>query len=219
MTTVRIWFTKTGEAAYISLLDLQRVMQRALKRSRLPVWYTQGFNPHIYMTFAAPLALGQESLVESLDCKMDLVPEDWQQARQDLQACLPKGICATKLEPAGMDPSRIASAEYELQYGANASQMVLLAVQSYNAAAQAMVEKKGKKGKIKQIDLKQYVPSLTAVQQQEGLVVSLALPAGNTLTVNPALLLEYLERTTGLPASAARVLRVALKTQDGENFC
>ena len=61
MTTVRLRFTKTGEAAYISLLDLQRVMQRAFKRSGLPVWYTQGFNPHIYMTFAAPLALGQES--------------------------------------------------------------------------------------------------------------------------------------------------------------
>ena len=63
MTTVRIWFTKTGEASYISLLDLQRVMQRALKRSGLPVWYTLGFNPHIYMTFACPLPLGQESLV------------------------------------------------------------------------------------------------------------------------------------------------------------
>ncbi len=219
MTTVRIWFTKTGEAAYISLLDLQRVMQRALKRSRLPVWYTQGFNPHIYMTFAAPLALGQESLVESLDCKMDPVPEDWQQARQALQDCLPKGICATKLEPAGMDPSCIASAEYELQYGVNMAHAVLHAVQSYNSTAQALVEKKGKKGKVKQIDLKQYVPSLIAEQQQAGLVVPLTLPAGNTLTVNPALLLEYLEKTTGLPASAARVLRVALKTPDGENFC
>ena len=93
MTTVRVWFTKTGEAAYISLLDLQRVMQRALKRSGLPVWYTQGFNPHIYMTFAAPLALGQESLVESLDCRMETLPGDWEQARAALQACLPEG-CA-----------------------------------------------------------------------------------------------------------------------------
>ena len=42
MTTIRVWFTKTGEASYISLLDLQRVMQRALKRSGLPVWYTLG---------------------------------------------------------------------------------------------------------------------------------------------------------------------------------
>ena len=63
MHTIRIWFTKTGEASYISLLDLQRVMGRALKRSGLPVWYTLGFIPHIYMTLACPLSLAQECLV------------------------------------------------------------------------------------------------------------------------------------------------------------
>ena len=52
MITVRISFEKKNEASYISLLDLQRVMQRVLKRSGLPVWHTLGFNPHIYMTFA-----------------------------------------------------------------------------------------------------------------------------------------------------------------------
>ena len=67
MNTVRIWFSKKGEASYISLLDLQRVMGRAIKRSGVPAWYTQGFNPHIYMTFACPLPLGQESLVVSVD--------------------------------------------------------------------------------------------------------------------------------------------------------
>ena len=61
MITVRISFKKRDEASYISLLDLQRVMQRVLKRSGLPVWHTLGFNPHIYMTFACPLSLGQES--------------------------------------------------------------------------------------------------------------------------------------------------------------
>ena len=83
MHTIRIWFTKTGEAAYISLLDLQRVMGRALKRSGLPVWYTLGFNPHIYMTFACPLSLGQESLVESVDVKTEQEQPDfaaWQKA-------------------------------------------------------------------------------------------------------------------------------------------
>ena len=167
MTTVRVWFTKTGEAAYISLLDLQRVMQRALKRARLPVWYTQGFNPHIYMTFAAPLALGQESLVESLDCKMEPLPENWQQACAALQACLPAGICAVKIEPAGMDPSEIASAVYEVRYPVQMRQDVLRAVQAYNTVPQALAEKKGKKGKIKQIDLKQYLPALE-VQEKDG---------------------------------------------------
>ena len=45
-----------NEASYISLLDMQRVMQRVLKRSGLPVWHTLGFNPHIYMTLASASA-------------------------------------------------------------------------------------------------------------------------------------------------------------------
>ena len=69
MITVRIRFEKTGEAAYISLLDLQRVFHRILKRSGLPVYYTQGFNPHIYLSFACPLSLGQESLCECCEVK------------------------------------------------------------------------------------------------------------------------------------------------------
>ena len=52
-----------NEASYISLLDMQRVMQRVLKRSGLPVWHTLGFNPHIYMTFACPLSLGQAKVI------------------------------------------------------------------------------------------------------------------------------------------------------------
>ena len=58
MHTIRVWFAKRDEACYISHLDLQRVVQRALKLARVPVWYTQGFNPHIYLTFAMPLPLG-----------------------------------------------------------------------------------------------------------------------------------------------------------------
>ena len=71
MITVRIRFEKTGEAAYISLLDLQRVFHRILKRSGLPVYYTQGFNPHIYLSFACPLSLGQESLCECCEVKTE----------------------------------------------------------------------------------------------------------------------------------------------------
>ena len=71
MITVRISFEKKNEASYISLLDMQRVMQRVLKRSSLPVWHTLGFNPHIYMTFACPLlflscsAISSASLLKS----------------------------------------------------------------------------------------------------------------------------------------------------------
>ena len=80
MTTVRIFFEKCGEAAYISLLDLQRVFHRMLKMSNLPVYYTQGFNPHIYLSFTCPLSLGQESLCESCEVKTEqetIDPQAW----------------------------------------------------------------------------------------------------------------------------------------------
>ena len=51
MPNLRLFYRKRGRAKYISHLDITRCMQRSLKRAGLPVWYTQGFNPHMYMTF------------------------------------------------------------------------------------------------------------------------------------------------------------------------
>ena len=62
MIPVRMFFSKTGRAKYISHLDTMRTFTRAFRRTSLPLWYTQGFNPHLYMTFPLPLALGVESL-------------------------------------------------------------------------------------------------------------------------------------------------------------
>lgn len=51
MREVRLRFSKTGRLKYISHLDINRVMSRALKRAGIPLWYTEGFNPHPYMSF------------------------------------------------------------------------------------------------------------------------------------------------------------------------
>ena len=92
MITVRIRFEKTGEAAYISLLDLQRVFHRILKRSGLPVYYTQGFNPHIYLSFACPLSLGQESLCECCEVKTEAEDPQLDTWCDVLQPYMPRGI-------------------------------------------------------------------------------------------------------------------------------
>ena len=56
MQPIRIFFKKEGRAKYISHLDLNRVMQRALRRACIPVWRTRGFNPHPYIAFGLPLS-------------------------------------------------------------------------------------------------------------------------------------------------------------------
>ena len=67
--TVRLGFYKVGKLQYISHLDLQRSMKRAFLRSGLPIWFSEGFNPHPKMIFAAPLSIGIESECEFADVK------------------------------------------------------------------------------------------------------------------------------------------------------
>ena len=107
MITVRISFEKKNEASYISLLDLQRVMQRVLKRSGLPVWHTLGFNPHIYMTFACPLSLGQESECECVDVKTEAENPDFAQWQTELNAIMPTGMRMEKPRSISLNCARL----------------------------------------------------------------------------------------------------------------
>lgn len=67
---VRVKFEKRGSLKFISHLDIQRTFKTALRRAKIPVWYSQGFNPHPKMTFALPLSIGTESLCEYLDIRL-----------------------------------------------------------------------------------------------------------------------------------------------------
>ncbi len=64
---VIVKYSKDESATYISHLDVQRSMQRALRRSTLPVKYTQGFHPHVALTFAQPLPVGVASLGDYME--------------------------------------------------------------------------------------------------------------------------------------------------------
>ncbi len=67
---VRIKFTKTGPLKFIGHLDIMRYFQKAFRRAELDVEYSQGFNPHQLMSFAAPLGVGLTSDGEYLDVSM-----------------------------------------------------------------------------------------------------------------------------------------------------
>ena len=83
--TLRIRFKKLGRLQYISHLDLVRTMSKILVRAKLPMWYTEGFNPKPKMIFAAPLSIGAESMCEFMDIRLikKLPPEDVIEALND----------------------------------------------------------------------------------------------------------------------------------------
>ena len=67
----RLLFEKTGNAIWISHLDLMRLFQRAFKRAGLPLTHTQGYNPRPSVSIALPLSVGIESDCELLDFDLD----------------------------------------------------------------------------------------------------------------------------------------------------
>ena len=85
---LRIGFTKTGSLALISHLDTLRMLERALRRSGLPVSFTGGFHPLPRLQLALPLPLGVEGHGEWLD--LEFTQElDPAQVRERLQPQLP----------------------------------------------------------------------------------------------------------------------------------
>ena len=76
--TLRLKFKKVGSLQYISHLDLVRTMSKIITRAKLPLWYTEGFNPKPKMIFAAPLSIGTESVCEFMDLRLidDISPDE-----------------------------------------------------------------------------------------------------------------------------------------------
>ena len=67
---LRLKFKKVGRLQYVSHLDLVRTMNKIIVRSKLPLYYTEGFNPKPKMVFAAPLSIGAESRAEYMDLRL-----------------------------------------------------------------------------------------------------------------------------------------------------
>src|SRR5215208_7314281 len=114
---IRITFVKQGALRYIGQLDLHKLWERAARRAKLPLAYSQGFHPQPKMNMAAALPLGFSSRCEVLDMRLehDVVLEDLP-AR--LNVTLPSGlqvVAAVQVdERAPALQTQVASAEYEV---------------------------------------------------------------------------------------------------------
>lgn len=207
MKNVRVWFSKTGTARYISHLDLNRCMSRAFHKAKLPLWYTEGYNPHVFLTFAAPLSLGFDGPHESMDIRL---VEDMDSAEliEKLNAGLPPDIRVYEIAEPEMKANDIAFAEYEILLKSEQPQVDIEALSAFLALPSIPVQKHTKKGD-KTIDIKPFFLSMTFETVGQSVRMSVRLPAGNQGGINPMLFFEAAERALSR-AFYVRVARIAL---------
>lgn len=211
LQNVRIWFRKTGTAKYISHLDLTRCMARALKLSGLPVWYTQGFNPRIYMTFAMPLSLGFSGEQECMDIRL-IQEADFEQAVVKLNSCLPEDIRILKMAIPLHKFDAISLAAYQLKLEWEEPQILEAAFDRLLKRDSVIVLKHGKKGD-KSFDIKPFFISTIKASVPGALLIDVTMPCSTEGSVNPALLLEALKQYEGFEPYST-ITRKSLMTKD-----
>ena len=212
MRKIRMFYEKRGNLRYVSHLDMNRFMSRLIARAGLPVLYTEGYNPHPYINISLPLSLGFESSYEAVDFKVadDVECED---IFSMVSGAVPPGMTVARVADVVYKSGDIRAARYEIVFENAAS----AALREALGSPEIFITKKTKKGGETQIDIKPHINGAEICEADGRAVLTLILPAGSNLTINPMLLCDFLaERIPG--ALVRGVTRTMLYVDGGKEF-
>ena len=185
-------FAKEGRAKYISHLDLMHTMQRAMARCQMPLWFTEGFNQHAYVSVALPLSTGYSGECEFLDFNItsESVPVNAVEALNDV---FPEGLRAIEIYPladGGMKVGAIAWSQYRITWGFEGPVPAGFIQDVRALFDRPVVEilKKSKRGE-KTVNMRDLMRDLTITEDGEDVVAIVTTAAGND-NMSP----EYLTR-------------------------
>ena len=204
---IRITFSKQGALRYTGHLDLHKILERSIRRAKLPLTYSQGFHPQPKLNLAAALPLGFSSLAEVMDIWLNEAVED---ISARLQEHVPPGL--TILEAMPVDErapslqSQVVAAEYQVEiteasYASGLTEKIASVMESESIPR---VRRK------KQYDLRPLIEelSLTSKPSSTGRreILSMCLTAREGATGRPEEVLAEL----GIPLEATRIERTRL---------
>ena len=210
MRCVRIWFSKQGRIKYVSHLDIMRCMTRAVRRADIPLWYTEGFNPHPYLNFLQPMPLGVEGLNEPLDIRIEGEISD-EEIMEKLNNVLPVGIKVTKVTEPYMKSNDLAFAEYEIYFEKEENLVADLdrAMQSGELVCEKMGKVNGRK-RVKEVNVSENIRKYSLSENDDAVVMNVVLPGGNTKNVNPMNLLDAVNKYLGTDIVPLNIVRLGL---------
>lgn len=220
MREVRLVFSKTDRCKYISHLDINRCISRALSRAQIPLWYTEGFNPHPYMSFSLPLSLGVESLCESVDLRItgDIANDE---IKNRLNEVLPSGIKIQHVYDDFRDCSEIAFSDYVYKIEFANNEEALNRIKNVLSAETVLALKKGKQGRkriLKETDIKPYIDKYSLSIREGAVVLNVRLAAGQVKNLNPSLFFDTLIRLIDMDFEWKSISRIALLDKNYKEF-
>jgi radical SAM-linked protein len=178
-------------------------MQHIIKRSGLPVKYTEGFNPHYGVSFPMALPFGVESLCEVMDFKLEK-ELSFEEIKTKLNNAMPKGLKAISVSSPILDIKDIAFAEYEINGAENLSEFL--------KQDTIIIGKKSKQKHrkiIKEIDIR---PNIELLSEN-----TIRLPLSVLGGLNPVAVLEAYNKFFNINGDY-RILKTKLLTAEYKDF-
>lgn len=220
MREVRLRFSKTDRCKYISHLDINRCMSRALTRAKIPLWYTEGFNPHPYMSFSLPLSLGIESFVESMDIRIigDITNDE---IKKKMNEMLPDGIRILEVYDDFRQDKDIAYSDYVFRIQFKDNETAMQKINNVLKSDEIIAERKVKKGKrkiFKETNLKPLIQKFNSSIRGEDIVLNLRLMAGIEKNLNPTLLFDTIIKLINMDFEWKSISRIAILDKDFKEF-
>ena len=217
----RLLFEKTGDAVYLSHLDLMRVFQRAFKRADIMIWHSQGFSPRAYVSIALPLPVGSESVCEILDFEIQDGSVDLAKLPALLNRTMPAGIRVLEAYESTVKIKHLTRlrAQITLEYDRGIPEQAGQAITELFSGGPVLVKKRTKSGGETELDLKPMIFALSlreASAQELGLT---ALVSAQNPSCNPQLLVNAIEHD--LPEKKpdfARIKRLEIYDEQGNPF-
>lgn len=208
---VRIKFSKQGPVKFIGHLDVMRYFQKAIRRADLDIKYSEGFNPHQVMSFAAPLGVGLTSNGEYMDIELNSMT-DCHTLMDQLNQTMVEGIKITEChhleDHAKNAMSLVAAADYTLNFRESQKpgniQNFLKEFSAFLNQDQILIVKKTKKGE-REVDLKPFIHELSS----QGETIFMKVSAGSADNIKPELVMAayYNYRGKTLPEFAFFIQR------------
>lgn len=194
-----IKYTKESEIKFISHLDLMRTIQRVIRRARLPIEYSKGFNPHMTISIAQPLSVGSYSKGEYMDVAFT-EDMDENQILKSLNENTPRGVVfldVKKVESKenSKTPQAMAiidAAKYIIKLKTKDVNKALEDIKDLNKESQWNIVKKSKKGE-KEVDIKPLIKEISYSTETNRVVLNTLLACGSRENLSASLLSDYIK--------------------------
>ena len=220
MIKIRLRFSKSGPLRFIGHLDFLKGFQQTIRRAGLPMAYSQGFNPHMLLSFAMPLPLGMTSHNDYADITL----ESWlteAELSSRLNKNAPEGlkiIGAWEYDGPGA-AALVTAADYSLTIERppetirDITQAIAESINSLLSRQSIIVPKKTKSG-IKDTDIRQDILDIWPQEGEEESLVMMRLAAGSARFLNPLIVAGLLLGHDVGPSSIVRI-ELYRQTKDG----